>query len=57
MDIIVVNLQLGDAVVGGEQEAAGAAGGVANRLSRRRDHDADVGADEAALREIICLYS
>lgn len=53
----MVNLELGDAVVGGEQEAAVVAGGGANRLSRRLDRDADVGADEAAWREIIGLYS
>jgi hypothetical protein len=44
---------LGDVVVGGEQEAAGAAGGVANHLPGLGPHDIDDGADERAGSEVL----
>ena len=42
-----------DEVVGGEEEAAGAAGGVAYDLPRLGLHDVDDGADEGAGREVL----
>ena len=44
---------LGNVVVGGEEEAAGAAGGVANHLHRLGCHDIDDGADERAGCEVL----
>lgn len=42
-----------DEVVGGEEEAAGAAGGVADDLAGLRLHDIDDGADEGAGGEVL----
>jgi hypothetical protein len=44
---------LGDVVVGGEQEAACAARGIADHLSGLGCHDIDDGADERAGREVL----
>ena len=44
---------LDDVVVGGEQEAAGAAGGVADRHARARAHHIDDRPDQRARREVL----
>ena len=44
---------LGDVVVGGEEESAGAAGGIADHLPGLGGHDLDDGADERARREVL----
>jgi hypothetical protein len=51
VELVVV--RIGDVVVGGEQEAAGAAGGVADALAGGGAHDLDHGLDERARGEVL----